>query len=139
MRFWDPSGIVPLLVDQPRSTRVKQLFREDPAVVVWWLTTVECWSAFARLRREQVFDLDDEASARAHLEELRQGWAEVVPSEELRAIGGRLVRVHAIRAADAMQLAAAQLWAGSPVDAEFVTLDDRLGRVAALEGFRVRG
>ena len=139
MRFWDTSSLLPLVVDQPASARVKKLFREDPAIVVWWMTPVECWSAFARLRREEVFDVEDEESARAHLEELRQGWAEVLPSEELRAMGGRLVRVHAIRAADAMQLAAALLWSGSPVDAEFVTLDERLRSVAALEGFRVRG
>jgi predicted nucleic acid-binding protein len=139
MRFWDTSGIVPLLIDQPASRRVRQLFREDPAIIVWWMTPVECWSAIARLRREHVFGVADEEAARAHLEELRQGWAEVLPSEDVREAAGRLVRVHGIRAADAMQLAAALLWSGSPVGSEFVTLDDRLRHAAVLEGFRVRG
>lgn len=51
----------------------------------------------------------------------------------------RMLRVHALRAADALPLAAAITWAGSPPfeGAELVTLDGRLAEAAALEGFRV--
>ncbi|MCE7960365.1 MAG: PIN domain-containing protein, partial [Acidobacteria bacterium ACB2] len=38
MRFWDASAIVPLLVSQASTERVRRLYREDPAVVVWWAT-----------------------------------------------------------------------------------------------------
>ncbi|MFC1791802.1 hypothetical protein ACFL0I_04985 [Gemmatimonadota bacterium] len=49
----------------------------------------------------------------------------------------RLLRVHALRAADALQLSAALVWAGSPRGAELVTYDERLALAARLEGFRV--
>jgi predicted nucleic acid-binding protein len=49
----------------------------------------------------------------------------------------RLIRVHALTAADAVQLAAAQVWAGPIHNPEFVTFDERLAMAARLEGFRV--
>jgi hypothetical protein len=51
----------------------------------------------------------------------------------------RLLRVHPLRAADSLQLAAAVLASeGRPSTLEFVCLDDRLGIAAQREGFRVR-
>ena len=70
MRFWDASALVPLVVDQPASARVKALLQEDRALVVWWGSVVECWAAFARLRREGVFSVDDEDAARGLLHTL---------------------------------------------------------------------
>jgi len=55
------------------------------------------------------------------------------PSDEAR----RLLRIHAVRAADALQLAAASVRAGPVTGAEFVTLDERLALAARLEGFRI--
>jgi hypothetical protein len=50
----------------------------------------------------------------------------------------RLLRVHPLRAADSLQLAAAIVAAeGDPATLEFVGLDDRLNDAAAREGFRV--
>ena len=51
MRFWDSSGLVLLLTDQPGSPQARELFRADPSMVVWWGSALECWSALARLRR----------------------------------------------------------------------------------------
>jgi predicted nucleic acid-binding protein len=48
-----------------------------------------------------------------------------------------LLRVHVLKAADALQLAAARVWAGDVADGELVTLDERLALAARLEGFRV--
>jgi predicted nucleic acid-binding protein len=49
-----------------------------------------------------------------------------------------LLRVHPLRAADALQLAAAIIAADSePRSLAFVTLDDRLARAAEREGFPV--
>jgi prevent-host-death family protein len=45
--------------------------------------------------------------------------------------------VRSLRSADAMQLAAARVWAGSTAGAELVTYDERLALAARLEGFRV--
>lgn len=35
MRFWDASGIVPLLVRQARTRDMERLLAQDPAVVTW--------------------------------------------------------------------------------------------------------
>lgn len=137
MRFWDTSAVVPLLLEQEATARVEQLLSEDPEMVAWWGTPVECASAAARLRREDVLSAPGEAQALALLAVLRESWLEVLPSGEVRERAFRLVRVHPLRTADALQLAAARTWAGSAGEAEFVTFDERLALAARLEGFRV--
>lgn len=62
---------------------------------------------------------------------------EILPSNAVRDEAARLFRRHSLRAADALQLAAAIVWAGPARGAEFVTRDERLALVARLEGFRV--
>lgn len=71
------------------------------------------------------------------LDSLAAARTEVLPSDEVRAVARRLLRVHVLRAADALQLAAALVWAGSPAGHGFVTYDERLGLAARLEGFTV--
>jgi len=137
MRFWDASALVPLVVDQPESTRVKALLRADRALVVWWGSVVECWSAFARLRREGVFSVDDEDAARGFSTPCRI-MDRILPSEDVRAHAGRLLRLHAVRSADALQLAAALVWAGDPPSGEFVAFDQRLHEAARMEGLTAR-
>ncbi len=69
---------------------------------------------------------------------LVEGWREVAPSEALRNHALRLVRLHPLRAADALQLAAALEWMeGDPNGATLVTGDRQLGRAAQSEGFEV--
>jgi uncharacterized protein with PIN domain len=48
VRFWDTSGLIPLLVSEAGSGRVRQWLEEDPDVVVWTLARVELLSALAR-------------------------------------------------------------------------------------------
>jgi predicted nucleic acid-binding protein len=138
MRFWDASALVPFCVDQPESTRVKKLLEEDRMMVVWWGSVIECWSTFARLRREGVFSVDDEDAARGLLHALHDSWIEILPSEEVRTHAGRLLRVHPVRSADALQLAAALVWAGDPPSGEIVVFDRRLQEAARLEGLTAR-
>jgi hypothetical protein len=60
----------------------------------------------------------------------------VEPTDEIRETARRLLRVHALRAADALQLAAAFVAAERrPPTMTFVTLDERLRTAAAREGF----
>lgn len=136
MRFWDASALVPLCVHQVHSETVHALLREDPGLVVWWGSIVECWSAFARALREGKIGAKAERLARVELEALREVWDEIQPVEEVRVAAGRLLRVHVLRAADALQLAAAMVWAGGR-PAGFVCLDQRLREAARLEGFMV--
>ena len=138
MRFWDTSALVPLCVDEPESVGVKALLRDDPSMVVWWGSVIECWSALARRRREGMLQNADEESARTFLHTLQESWIEVLPGEDVRARAGRLLRLHPIRSADAVQLAAALVWAGDPPSGEIVVYDHRLREAARLEGLTPR-
>jgi uncharacterized protein len=137
LRFWDSSAVVPLLVREARSPAVAALAVEDPDMIVAWSTPLECASALARLRREDVIDVAAESAVHAALRELSEEWAEVLPTEQVRVTALRLVRTHPLRAADALQLASALAWAERPRGDVFITFDDRLATAAALEGFVV--
>lgn len=106
-------------------------------MVVWWSSPVECASALARLVRDGALALEEEERARSALFQLREGWYEVQPTETVRDQALRLLRLHPLRAADALQLAAALEWAGSPPTGAFVTFDERLREAALREGFEV--
>ena len=139
MRFWDASAVVPLLVEQPLSVPARHLLAEDPDLVAWWSTPVECASAIARLRREGILPESVEREALATLDLLRSGWHEILPGDALRAQAMRVLRLHPLRTADALQLAAALEWAGTPATGPVVTFDERLAGAAAREGFAVVG
>ena len=138
MRFWDTSAIVPLCVTEPASAKVRRLLDADSSIVVWWATRVECLSALARRRRDGVLGAPAEAQARRVLMALAGAWSEVVSSERLRQRTERLLSLHAVRAADAFQLAAALLWSrGETTGEAFVSFDERLRDAASREGFLV--
>ena len=138
MKFWDTSALVPLIVDEPATESTRRLLAEDPAVVVWMLSGVELVSAIARVGRTAA-DLDDLLPALRH-DVLAQftRWATVTDVDGVRRRAERLVGVHPLAAADAMQLGAALVAASDrPETLEFVTVDRQLARAAQLEGFRV--
>jgi len=136
MRFWDSSAIVPLLVDDPRREALFELVRNDPAMVVWWGTPVECASAIARHERDGDFSLAQATEALSRLRTYGRSWSEVVASEAVRATALRLLRTHRLRAADSLQLAAAIVAAeGDPSSMPFVSLDERLLDAASREAF----
>jgi uncharacterized protein len=137
VRFWDTSGVVPLLLEQEATPRMVDLLADDAGMAVWWGTSVACVSAVTRLRREDRLTVAEEEQVLALIDRFRAGWLEILPSEEVRRRAARLLRVHVLKAADALQLAAARVWAGDVANAELVTLDERLALAALLEGFRV--
>jgi predicted nucleic acid-binding protein len=97
---------------------------------------VECASAIARLERDGALEPGAAIEAFDRLAHLADGWHEVDPSDVVREAAVRFLRVHALRAADALQLAAAFVAAERrPSSLELVTLDDRLGVAARKEGF----
>lgn len=138
MKFWDSSAIVPLLVEEPSTNALLNVYRQDSVMLAWWATEVECASALARLERAGCLTLSAATEALKRLHELRLAWQEVQPIDALRDIAGRLLRVHTMRAADALQLAAALLVCENrPSSLEFVCLDDRLSNAAQREGFNL--
>lgn len=136
MRFWDASAIVPLLMAEPATRSLQTLATEDSAIVVWWATEVECASAIARLERDGALDQPAALEAFDRLKQLAAGWHEVDPSDGVREAAVRFLRVHPLRGADALQLAAAFAAAeGRPSSLEVITLDGRLAAAARKEGF----
>lgn len=138
MKFWDASAIVPLLIAEAATRRLQALAAGDPDMLVWWGSPVECVSAFARLERDGALDPQAAVLAFDRLKQLAAGWHEVDPSDIVREVAVRFLRVHPLRAADALQLAAAFIAAERrPSSLEMITLDDRLASAAQKEGFTV--
>ena len=137
MKFWDASAIVPLLIHEASSDEIRALFESDSEMAVWWSTAVECASGIARLRREGVITAAEETTTLELLDMLQATWMEILPGDDIRARGRRLLRVHPLRAADAMQLAAALEWKSRVSASDLITLDERLAHAARLEGFTV--
>jgi predicted nucleic acid-binding protein len=138
VKFWDSSALVPLLVPQAASRRLAELLRQDPSMVFWWASPVECASALARLQRQGVLSRSELRRAPQFLDQLREEAVEVEPLAEVRARAMRLLAVHPLRTADALQLAAALYWCRErPQKVGFVCLDDRLRIAASDEGFQV--
>jgi predicted nucleic acid-binding protein len=72
------------------------------------------------------------------LDSLAEVWSEIQPGEGVRQRAERALMVHPLRAADALQLAAALVWAeDAPRGLELVCLDANLAEAAAKEGFTV--
>jgi uncharacterized protein len=136
VKFWDASAIVPLLVAEPTPPRMQTLARRDPDMLVWWGSEVECVSALARLERGTALDPKVAALASKRLKEPAGGWHEIEPSEIVGESAMRFLRVHPLRAADALQLAAAFTASERrPASLEIVTLDERLADAARKDGF----
>ncbi len=137
MKYWDSSAIIPLLLDEPQTASVQNLYERDTTLVVWSLTEVEIASAMARRERA---GLEAEAveRARRELSKLVDRWGEISALRPVRARALRLVKTHVLRAADALQLAAALVACDErPESLPFVSLDDRLSDAARKEGFPV--
>lgn len=138
VRFWDSSAIVPLIVQEGVSDLIGALARENHGMVVWWGTRVELASALRRGERDAAMSDDDVSRAFEGLGIISEAWTEILPSERMRSRAQRLLAVHPLRAADALQLAAALAWQeDDAAGAELVCLDRKLAQAAAREGFAV--
>ncbi len=136
MRYWDTSALLPLCVREPSSALLTRTFTEDSGVITWWGTRLEATSALARLERDGALAGAGQRAASARLGALAAAWAEVEPGVVVREQAERLLRIHPLRAADALQLAAAIVASGHrPPTLPLVSLDQRLSEAARREGF----
>jgi len=134
--FWDTSALVPLCCFQPQSAQARQVARTYSRQVVWWGTVIEAVSSLSRLTRDGKLESKETKQAFARLDYLRNRWNEVQPTEEVRERAERFLRVHKLRAADALQLAAALVWCGDrPQGRALICADGILSEAAAAEGF----
>jgi uncharacterized protein len=140
VRFWDSSALVPLAFDEPASEELRRLAAEDGNTIVWAFSSVEVLSAMARLERSSHGLEDLVGGVRRDALDLVRRCHSVTQVDAVRQRAERLVSVHALTAADALQLAAALVASREqPETLEFVTLDKVLARAARLEGFPVIG
>jgi uncharacterized protein len=114
------------------------LYEADTLMYVWWGTRIECASAIARLLREGRLVAETAASIRDHAATMFRTAEQIVPTEDLQLLAERVLAVHPLRAADALQLAAALVWSRErPAGHPFMCLDARLRLAAQREGFTV--
>lgn len=136
--FWDTSALVPLCCFQPQSAQARQVARTYSRQIVWWGTIVEILSSLNRLTRENTLNPKESGQAFARLDYLRSRWNEIQPTEEVRDRAERLLRIHRLRAADSLQLAAALVWCGDrPRGRVLIGGDGNLSEAAGAEGFTV--
>ena len=128
-------GIVRCWLPNPRYSACKRL--QDGIPTCWYGgAEVECVSALARPERAAALDVKGMALASNRRKQLANGWHEIEPSEIVRESALRFLRVHPLRAADALQLAAAFTASEHrPASLQVVTLDERLADAARKEGF----
>lgn len=138
MRFWDSSALVPLTIDERFSAVAIELAAGDRDHVVWWVTPIEVEAALARALRLQSLDEPTYRRGVETLSAFRAESFEVAPIEGVRREALRIVRLHDLRTADALQLAAALTWcSGEPAGHGFVSFDRRLRAAARAERFEV--
>ncbi len=125
-----------LCLAEAATPEVRKLASAD--IVTWVGSRVEIASAIERRTREG--SLDDSARIKAlHcLSDLANAWTQIEAVVPVCDRALRLLAVHALRAADTMQLAAALVATGDrPGGNDFVCTDRRLREAASREGFQV--
>ena len=138
MRFWDSSALVPLIVYEKDSAFCAEAYRTDREILIWTLTKVEVFSALCRRVRDKTLDEKIFEAARIRMNDLFENIYEVAAVDRVKERAMRLLRIHPLRAADALQLAAVLVATKEKVDRlPVMCLDDRLSETAKLEGFEV--
>ncbi len=89
------------------SAPLQAEFERDPIVLAWWRTEIESVSALALCERHGDLDSDDMLIALKRRDALVTSWREISAADAVRRTALRLMRVHPLRAADSLQLAAA--------------------------------
>lgn len=138
MRYWDASALVPLMVSESESDRVRNLLREDSRIVTWAWSAVELAGAVERRFWEGGLSRQERRNCLDAFAALAKQWDEVADLFATRTRALPLLARHSIRAADAAQLGAALLVTeDNPAELEFVCLDQRLALAAEKDGLRV--
>ncbi len=140
MNFWDTSALVALDSGDTHGDGVRRILEEDGSVALWWGAHVEYAAAVSRRERERKLTAQQAATLLRRFNTLAQSCHEVQPAPRIRLLAQRLLRVHPLKAADALQLAAALTVAeDDSASIGFVCFDTRLNRAAAREGFPILG
>jgi predicted nucleic acid-binding protein len=134
--FWDSSAIVSLCIQHQTKPIVRGLISRYK-IAVWWATPVEIHGAIERLRRAGEITASEHAGALVEAAFFRGGWREMTPYDAVRDEAEQMLDRFPLKAADALQLAAALSWCnGKPQGRAFISGDAQLLRVAENLGFQ---
>ena len=138
MNFWDTSALVALGVEEPHRQLALHVLEADDRMAVWWGAEVEYVAALSRRERDGSLTTNEVSQHLVRLRALSQVWYEVQPGRRIKSLAQRLLRVHPLRAADSLQLAAALAVAEeAPSSIGFVCFEARLNQAASREGFTI--
>jgi uncharacterized protein len=137
MRFWDTSALIPLMLAEPESDRMRQLLGEDGSIITASITPIEIASVLWRRRHAGSLRVSDNYDADAMFAELSARWDEVAYTDVVVETALDVVTRQPLRTLDAIQLAAAIVLSGRRSDLPFITLDKDLAAAARAEGFPV--
>ena len=105
-------------------------------MVVWSGTPLEIRGAIAREMRMGKISPNEQVQALVKLDSMRRKWTEIDPDDEVRDRAELVIERHQLRAADALQPAAALEWCGGhPRDRVFIGGDEQLLVAATQAGF----
>jgi len=133
--FWDTSVLVTLCIAQAPTAQAI-LLQHKYRIAVWWGTHVEIVSALAFSLRRQEISSNEFTQAKMDADSLARLWTMIAPSAKIALEARALLERYPLRAADALQLAAALEWCeGKPKGNVLLTFDKRLREAAGLAGF----
>jgi predicted nucleic acid-binding protein len=133
--FWDTSALIPLCVSQPETAKAR-LLDESYGIVAWWATQVEMISGLTRLDRMGQITAEQFFVGKRIARKIVSGWTSIDSTKSIATNACLLLELYPLRAADALQLAAALEWCeGKPNGNVFLSFDQRLREAAARSGF----
>lgn len=138
--FLDASALTKRFVHEPGTPYVLTLRPQTDSVAACTLSIVEVTSALARRVSAGDTSEEDLAAALAAMEADFRAFQVIEIGGAVIAQAADLARAHALRGADAIQLAAAIVFSGTSGGAAqvgFVSSDRELNTAAAAEGFNV--
>lgn len=138
MKFWDSSALVPLCLNSSQTERCLDLLEKDRRFLVWQLSLCEVWSALCRIHRAGEMSDAVFLESKRRIQELSKSWIEVVVTESVCRRSLRLLEIHSLKSADALQLSAAMAACQEQtLSFGFVCFDQKLTIAARKEGFDV--
>ena len=136
MKFWDTSALAALCCHEPGSHAARSHW-VGSGHCAWKWSWIELYSAFCRKRNEGGLTDQEVVIAAQKREDLFAALNVFVDVDLVFAEAESVLRHHILKAADATQLAAANLLAGKSRDRTFLCFDRKLCAAAAREGFSV--
>lgn len=136
--FWDTSALIPVFFKEDSSKILSNLFVERVENVIWDLTPIEIFSALCRRQRQKEISTEEFDRAWRAWQLIESKVYQVRSYESVKDRAVRILRIHPLKAADAMQLAAALVSTKEISQGHyFFTLDRSLCEAANKEGFSV--